>query len=403
MIIADAQSEGETSIRPSWIRRLTLTNVRSYPSLTLEARPGPIVLVGENGAGKTNLLEAISLLAPGQGLRAADFADLSRSGGNRDESRGADLAWAVAGQLETDGGPVGIGTGLKAAKGPRGRSGRIVRIDGVTQSGSGALADLIEMVWLTPQMDGLFTGPASERRRFLDRLVLVFDPSSRGRAGLYERAMRERNRLLTDGVRADVRLAPLEILMAEAGVAIAATRVEVVARLAGQIETGRQRRPDSPFPWASLALAGRLEAALASKPAVEVEDAFVRHLASVRDRDGAAARTLDGPHRSDLLVRHGPKDTPAERCSTGEQKALLTGLVLAHAHLMAERRHGAAPILLLDEIAAHLDQHRRAALFDDIVALGSQCWMTGTERTMFTSLGERALVLTVGGGTVTTA
>lgn len=370
-----------------WVERLTLTDFRSHASLshTFDARP--VVLTGPNGAGKTNLIEAISLLAPGQGLRRAPYPEIARTGTD---------AWAVAARVHTPAGTVDIGTGLTGAGAASNRTGRTVRIDGEPQSGSGILADYVEMIWLTPAMDGLFTGSGTERRRFLDRMILCFDPGYRTRVNHFERAMAQRNRLLEDGVREPARLEGLEIVMAETGVAIAAARAEAVVALATTIAARRARAAASAFPWAMLMLEGRLERELAQRPAVEVEDQYARALATGRERDRAAGRALDGPHRSDLIVGHGPKSAPARQCSTGEQKALLVGLVLAHAELIAERRGGAAPILLLDEIAAHLDSARRAALFDEIVALGTQAWMTGTDQEAFEALGGRAQSLRLG-------
>jgi len=265
-----------------------------------------------------------------------------------------------------------------------------VRIDGESRSGSGALAGAIDVLWLIPAMDGLFTGPAGERRRFLDRLIPSFDPGYRTRLGQFERAMQHRNRLLAEGVRDDARFAGLERIMAETGVAIAAARAAAVADLAATIAARRDTAPASPFPWADLAIAGTLEADLAARPAVDVEDVYAASLRAMRERDRAAGRTLDGPHRSDLIVGHGPKSMPAAVCSTGEQKALLIGLVLAHADHIRRHRDGRTPILLLDEIAAHLDPLRRAALFDEIVALGGQTWMTGTDSEGFSALAGRA-------------
>ncbi|MEQ1711428.1 MAG: DNA replication/repair protein RecF [Hyphomicrobium sp.] len=373
-----------------WIERVTLTDFRSYAALTVEAGPQPVVLVGPNGAGKTNLLEAISLLAPGQGLRRAPFAELARAGGNG--------GWVVSARTHTLNGAADIGTGIIA--GQAGAS-RQVRIDGVSQSSSGILADYVEMVWVTPAMDGLFTGPAAERRRFLDRLILCFDAGYRTIAGRFERAMTARNRLLSDGVRDNAQLEGFELQMAETGIAIAAARAEAVAALTVIIETRRAREPDSAFPWSTIAIDGAIERDLATHPAVDVEDAYVRTLRTMRERDRAAGRTLDGPHRSDLIVGHGPKAVPARLASTGEQKALLLGLVLAHAELVAERQEGAAPILLLDEVTAHLDVHRRAALFGEIRRLGAQAWMTGNDRAAFEALAEHALFLAVDHGLAT--
>ena len=378
-----------------WISRLTLTDFRNHAQLSLMLDARPVVLAGPNGAGKTNVLEAVSLLAAGQGLRRAAFPELARRGGNG--------AWAVAATLQTAAGPIDIGTGLQPAPGQSERVGRIVRLNGESQSGSGVLADHIEMIWLTPAMDGLFTGAAGERRRFLDRLVLCFDPAHGTRYGQFERAMRQRNRLLEDGVREAARFAGLEAIMAETGVAIAAARVEAAAALVAVIAARRCRAPDSAFPWTTLALDGILETDLASRPAVDVEDGYLATLAAGRERDRAAGRTLSGPHRTDLAVGHGPKAMPASASSTGEQKALLIGLVLAHAELLRERRDGAAPILLLDEVAAHLDERRRSALFEEILHLGSQAWMTGTDHQAFSALLNGAKFLQVEEGRIAAA
>ena len=385
--MGETPSAASASAGPQvWVERLTLTDFRNHARLSLTFDARPVVLTGPNGAGKTNLIEAISLLAPGQGLRRAPYPEIAR--------RGTD-AWAVAARVHTPIGPVDIGTGLSGVSSASSRTGRAVRIDGETQTGSGVLAEHVEMVWLTPAMDGLFTGAAGDRRRFLDRMILCFDPGYRTRVNHFERAMAQRNRLLEEGVRDNARLGGLEIVMAETGVAMAAARAQTVAALATMIEARRDRAAASAFPWAMLELEGALEAELARRPAVEVEDGYARRLASARERDRAANRALDGPHRSDLIVGHGPKSAPARQCSTGEQKALLVGLILAHAELMAERRRGAAPILLLDEIAAHFDAERRAALFEEIVAIGTQAWMTGTDPEAFSALEERAQKLTL--------
>ena len=361
-----------------WISRLVLTDFRNHERLELKLDRRPVVLAGPNGAGKTNVLEAVSLLAAGQGLRRAPYVELSRKAGVG--------GWAVAATVETEDGPVDIGTGIDPAKADAARGGRLVRINGDPQTGSGMLAGLVEMAWLLPSMDGLFTGPAGDRRRFLDRLVLGFDAGHAMRAGQFERAMRQRNRLLEDGVRDGARFAGLERIMAETGVAIAAARRETLGGLVSIIEARRAREPDSAFPWAALRLEGWLETELASRPAIEIEDLYLLRLAQLRDRDRAAGRTLEGPHRSDLVVGHGPKGMPADASSTGEQKALLIGLVLAHAEMLSERRAGMAPMLLLDEIAAHLDERRRAALFTELLRLGTQAWMTGTDRGAFAAI-----------------
>ena len=367
--------------RPCWVERLSLTNFRSYAEAELTLGPEPVVLVGANGAGKTNVLEAVSMLAPGQGMRRAPYAEIARLGGVGD--------WAVAASVHGALGAVEIGTGLAAGGAAEGGA-RIVRIDRRPASGTGVLADHVEMVWLTPAMDALFTGPAGDRRRFLDRLILCFDPAFRSRLSTFERAMRQRNRLLETAPGDRAHLDGLEMQLAETGVAIAAARLEVVAHLERMILGRRERDQASPFPWAGLALQGRLENELKESAAVDVEDRYLAVLAAGRDRDRAAGRTLEGPHRSDLLVDHGPKAMPARKCSTGEQKALLVGLVLAHAELVAGHRDGLAPILLLDEIAAHLDVERRAALFAEILRIGAQAWMTGTDEILFTALAGLA-------------
>lgn len=375
-----------------WVERLTLANFRNYAHAVLEVGPEPQVLIGANGAGKTNLLEAISLLGPGQGLRRAAYLDLARVEG--------DDGWAVAAHAHTASGPVDIGTGQVAGEGGGERAGRLVRINGEAAGSSGALADYVELVWVTPAMDSLFSGPASERRRFLDRLILCFDPGYRTRVGRFERAMQQRNRLLADNVREASRFEGLELVMAETGTAIAAVRAEAVAALASIMAERTARDAGSPFPAAGLALEGSLEADLERLPAVEVEDGYAQLLRDNRERDRAAGRTLDGPHRSDLLVFHAPKQMAARQCSTGEQKALLIGLVLAHAELVARRREG-APILLLDEVTAHLDAARRAALFAEILRLGAQAWMTGTDAQAFSTLDGKARFWRVEDGLLT--
>ncbi|MCU0974178.1 MAG: hypothetical protein MUF80_09540 [Burkholderiales bacterium] len=248
------------------------------------------------------------------------------------------------------------------------------------------------------QLDGLFTGPGSERRRFLDRLILCFDAEHGRRAARFERAMQQRNRLLSDAVRDNARFQGLEDVMAETGVAMAAARLEASAALQAISERRRARDLDSAFPWAKIAVEGTLEADIAAMPALDVEERYKATLRTGRERDRAAGRTLEGPHRSDLVVEHGPKAMPARLCSTGEQKALLLGLVLSHAELTAERQGGRAPILLLDEVTAHLDAARRAALFDEIVAIGTQAWMTGTDAEAFSALRGRALFMAVDDG-----
>ncbi|QKC93293.1 DNA replication/repair protein RecF [Mesorhizobium sp. NZP2298] len=367
------------------ISKLTLTNFRNYAALTIDLAPGPVVFSGDNGAGKTNLLEAISFLTPGRGLRRAPYADVAREG--------CDGGFALHARLDGPDGQVEIGTGIS---GGEGEGGRRVRINGATARSAEDMLEWLRVVWLTPAMDALFTGPAADRRRFLDRLVLAIDPGHGQRALDYEKAMRGRNRLLMDGSRDDRWFEAIETQMAETGVAIAAARAELVRLLAAMID----RLPDTgPFPQADISLSGDLETEVSAAPAVDVEERFRRALADGRDRDRAAGRTLEGPHRSDLLVRHRPKAMPSELCSTGEQKALLVGIVLSHARLTGEMS-GLTPILLLDEIAAHLDSGRRAALFSILEELNCQAFMTGTDAALFSSLQGRAQFLTVDHGTV---
>ncbi len=365
------------------ITRLTLTNFRNYASISLDLRPGAVVFTGDNGAGKTNLLEAVSLFTPGRGLRRAPYGEVACEGG--------DGGFALHAAIDGPEGEVEIGTGMIA-----GEASRRVRINGAPARSADAMLEWLRVVWLTPAMDALFTGPAGDRRRFLDRLVLAIDAGHGQRALDYEKAMRGRNRLLSEGSRDGAWFEAIETQMAETGVAIAAARAELVRLLVAMIE---KLPADSPFPQAELAHSGDLETQIAARPAVEVEENFRRALAGGRERDRAAGRTLDGPHRSDLQVRHRPKAMPAELCSTGEQKALLVGIVLSHARLTGEMS-GMRPILLLDEIAAHLDTGRRAALFSILDELDCQTFMTGTEPALFSALAGRAQFLTVDHGTV---
>ena len=368
-----------STISGYWVERLQLSEFRSYDALDLALGPEPVVLAGPNGAGKTNLLEAVSLLAPGPGLRRAAYADMARIGGTGE--------WTVSALIHSVGESVRIGTATAV-------NGRQVRINGANRAPA-ALAEHLEVLWLTPAMDGLFTAPASDRRRFLDKLIAGFEPAYRTRIGHFERAMRQRNRALEDEGTSGALLGGLELQMAELGVAIAAARREAVVQLAATIAARTAAAPASPFPSATLALAGRLETDLAARPAVDVEDAYAGLLCQSRAHDRAAGRTLEGPHLSDLIVGHGPKAIPARLCSTGEQKALLVNLILGHAALLKVRRDGVAPMLLLDEIAAHLDNDRRQALFGELTGLGSQAWLTGTDAEPFAPLRANAQFIEV--------
>ncbi len=364
--------------RRIWIGKLTLTDFRNYRAATVEAPPGAVVLTGPNGAGKTNCLEAISLLAAGRGLRSLPFADLVRSGGSG--------GWAIAARVFIADEEIEIGTGVQPS--PDGvvsaRAARIVKIDHVIAKGSGALAR-IRMLWLTPAMDGLFTGPASERRRFLDRLALSVDPSYATAAATFDRAMRQRNKALETFSPAGL-LDAIEAQMAAAAVSMAAVRARAVESLAAEIAAERERDPDSLFPWAAVALQGHLEEQIGTADEESLSAAYRRVLAQGRDRDRAAGRTLAGPHRCDLEVVHGPKQAHAKICSTGEQKALLIGLTLAQARLVKQVSGGVSPVILLDEIAAHLDLGRRLALFSRLAGLSAQVWMTGTDADIFMPL-----------------
>ena len=386
---AMGEATGDASAR-LYIEELKLTNFRNYERASVHLDERPVVLVGDNGAGKTNLLEAVSLLGPGQGLRGRDYGELARKDGPG--------GWAVAATVMSLEGVVEIGTGFGLAGGSEGTGRRSVRIAGKDQS-AGALSHYVQLVWVIPEMDGLFTGPASERRRFLDRLMLAIDPKMSGPRGRYDRAMRQRNRLFQMREGSPSLFAGLEEQMAESGVAIAAARLDAVARLSALIQATHEARGPGPFPFAVLSLEGTLERALMERPAVEVEDDYVSLLSETRERDRLAGRALAGPHLSDLIVIHGPHHAPAGDCSSGEQKALLLGLVLAKARLIRELS-GAAPLVLFDEVAAHLDGSRREALFDEILDLEAQAWMTGTDRQTFDSLASQAQILAVNRGTI---
>ena len=375
--------------QPARVRliRLRLANFRNYVALDLPLQPRSVVFTGDNGAGKTNLLEAVSMLTPGRGLRRATYEEMAREGSAE--------GFAIHATLDGPYGSSEIGTGTTGSA--AGETGRRVRINGATAKSAEALLEWVRVVWLTPAMDALFAGPATDRRRFLDRMVLTIDPRHGQRALDYEKAMRGRNRLLAEGGRDHAWLAAIEAQMAETGVAIAAARLELLGLLATMME----RMPGSgPFPQADIAIAGTLEEEIARRSATEVEEAYRDSLAAARARDQTAGRTLEGPHRSDLLVRHRPNEMAAEYCSTGEQKALLVGIVLSHARLAGEMS-GQLPLVLLDEIAAHLDLRRRAALFAILDELGCQAFMTGTDRALFSALEGKAQFVAVEKGQAT--
>jgi len=370
------------------IRRLTLTNFRSYRAATVDAEPGLIVLTGANGTGKTNLMEAVSFLAPGRGLRRATLEEVAFSEG--------DGLWAVAAEVEGALGLATLGTGITPRDGEETLL-RKCRIDREPVASSTAFADHLRIVWLTPQMDPLFAGPASERRRFLDRLVLTVDAEHGSRVNALERALRSRNRLLEQPHPDAHWLDAIEHETAELAVAVAAGRAETVRRLQDTIEA--RRDPASPFPWAEIGLDGWLETMLLDHSAVAAEDRYRTVLKEERARDAAAGRTLAGPHLSDLEVMHGPKGIAASAASTGEQKALLIGLILAHASLIAGMT-GFAPLLLLDEVVAHLDPIRRGALYDALGALEAQVWMTGADPAAFREIAGRAQMFEISLGSI---
>ena len=368
------------------VRQLRLTDFRNYRQLRLDCSAEPVVLVGPNGSGKTNLIEALSFLAPGRGLRRARLDEVAR--------RPDASSWAVAATLDTPEGRLAIGTGLEPPRGEGGVPRRAVRIDGRPASSQTALGLHIAAVWLTPQLDRLFLDGASERRRFVDRLVTALHPEHAGDVAAYENALRQRARLLGEGNRDPHWFTALEDTMARHGVALAANRADTVQRLDAAARLGV-----GPFPRAALAMTGEVDGWIAAMAAIDAEDRLRAELAANRLRDGEAGTTSTGPHRSDLAVRHLDLDLPAAEGSTGQQKALLVSIALAHARLVTLSR-GRPPLLLLDEIAAHLDSERRAALFEEVVALGVQSWMTGTDAELFRPLAGRAQVLRVDDGVV---
>jgi DNA replication and repair protein RecF len=372
---------------PARVRRLTLTNFRNYHAASLEAGAGPIVLVGPNGAGKTNLIEAISLLAPGRGLRRASIEEFAFSEG--------DGSWAIAAEVEGALGLATLGTGIEPPSGEETATLRKCRIDREPVGSAAAFADHLRIIWLVPAMDGLFIGPGSERRRFLDRLVLAVDAEHGSRVNALERSLRSRNRLLDEPNPDPHWLDAVEHETAELAVAVAAQRAETVRRLQGALAA----RNDSAFPPAEIGLDGWMEKLVPEHPAVEIEDRYRTVLRDNRARDAAAGRTLDGPHLTDLSVIYAPKNIAARDASTGEQKALLIGLVLAHAGLVSDMT-GFAPVLLLDEVVAHLDPGRRIALYAELAQLGAQVWMTGADSAAFTDVSDSASIFDVSPGQV---
>ena len=393
-MFAEAQEAGNApraAVTRIGLTRLALTEFRNYRDARLAIGTEPVVLTGPNGAGKTNLLEAVSFLSPGRGLRGAALTEIDcRTTPGR---VGPTTGWAVAAVVATCRGALRIGTGRGAAAGER----RVVRIDGESARGPAALAERLGVLWLTPSMDRLFVEGPSARRRFLDRLVLGVDPAHGSRVAAYEQAFRERSRLLRDGPSDPAWLTALEEVMAEKGVAVAACRRDAVQQLDQTCAEA-----EGPFPRARLALAGTIEAWLEEMPALAAEGRFASALAANRACDAQTGGALVGPHRSDLQVSLAEKGIPAGLASTGEQKALLISILLAQAKLQRAVR-GEPPLLLLDEISAHLDANRRAALFDALIGLDSQTWLTGTDAALFAPLRRTARFLSVRDGQLSEA
>lgn len=360
---------------PVRLTRLALTNFRNYAGSKLDADRAHVVLTGPNGAGKTNILEAISLLSPGRGLRRATYAQMGLVG--------ATGGWAVSARVDKAGASASVGTGFLV-----GATSRQVRIDGDDRRPDD-LSSVARVLWLTPAMDGLFSGGPSDRRRFMDRLALALFPGHGTRANAYERAMRQRNRMFEDGVADASWYDAVEREIADHGAALATARVDLIVRLNAAQAVRAAAGGD--FPQAVLSITGDEGDADAA--------AFRRRLAENRPRDRAATRALSGPHRADLDVLHLEKNMPAALASTGEQKALLIGIVLGHAALVA-RMTRELPILLLDEVAAHLDPRRRGALYETLDALGVQTFMTGTDEALFAALGDRATRFEVIAGSI---
>ncbi len=374
------------NILMSYVRHLSLQQFRCYETAQLrDLSRGAVVLYGANGAGKTNVLEAISLLSPGRGMRGAKVQEIQNQGVGANG-----MPWSVASNIEARYGEVKIGVG----RDPQKESKRLIRINGETAKSQAMLGEYLSCVWLTPQMDRIFLDGSSARRQFLDRLIFSFDASHTGRLTRYENAMRQRSRILKEHENPDPSwLEGLEDSMGETGVAIAAARIDFVERLQVACHESDQSIT-AHFPLARISLSGTIEGLLTRMPALEVEDMFKYQLAQTRAQDAVTGGAATGPHKSDLLVRYGLKNMAADQCSTGEQKALLIGLVLAHARLI-NAEQGAPPLLLLDEVAAHLDDKRRAALYDILYALGGQVWLTGTDRSLFSSIEGKAQVIHV--------
>lgn len=360
----------------SYLTQINLQHFRCYEHTRLEGlSSGLIVLCGLNGAGKTNILEAVSIITPGRGLRSVKATEMQRY----DSSQ----PWGISAKVMGSGGDVTLGTGLNPDN-----DRRIVKINGVIAKSQTALSDYLSCLWLTPQMDRLFLEGASGRRRFLDRMIFAFDPGHSGRVTRYENAMRQRSKLLQEESYDQSWLKSLESQMAETGIAIAAARLDFIERLENSGMQASQEE-ENYFPKARIEAKGTIEELLQKSPAVEVEQMFSYQLEQSREKDSQTGGAATGPHKSDMDVTYTTKNVKAAHCSTGEQKALLIGIILAHGRMVTAEK-GAPPVLLLDEIAAHLDENRRMALFERLEGLGGQVWMTGTDPVLFESIRQKA-------------
>ena len=372
----------------SCLESLKLINFRNYNSLIIpDIDTGAVVLYGANGAGKTNILEAISLLTPGRGIRRSKPSEILN------KSAESGKIWSVVSNVKTDFGDIKIATGLDAAK-----DRRLVKINGELIKKQSILSNYLSCVWLTPQMDRLFMDSSSSRRRFFDRMVIAFDGGHSGRLARYDNALLQRSKLLKDGMLDVSWLGALETQIAETGIAIAAARLDFIQRL--QIACDHAHNDEQKyFPRAKLSLNGMVEKLLLTMAAIEVEDIFKKDLESNRDRDAIIGGSSVGPHRSDLYVHYATKNISAAQCSTGEQKALLIGIILSHARLLLAE-NGSPPLMLFDEVPAHLDEDRRRALYDRLFALGGQVWMTGTDLKLFNSIRTNAQFFEVNDGSI---
>lgn len=378
-----------------YIKKLQLTNFRSYETARLDDLGAePVVLFGPNGAGKTNILEALSFLTPGRGMRGSRVNDIQRRSHDDIETQSVSVLrrsgapalqpWAISAAAQTIYDEVRIGTGATADL-----KKRQIRINGEEQKSQASLSEYLACVWLTPQMDRLFLDSSGSRRRFLDRLVFAFDPSHSGRVRRYENALSQRSKILKEYERPDpLWLKGLETNLAETGIAIEAARLDFLQRLQAVCDR-TDAQTEKFFPKAVLSLQGDIAQALTSRPAVEVEAMFLHQLEKTRAADSITGGAATGPHKTDLSVLYAHKNAAADQCSTGEQKALLLGIILAHSRLLLADR-GMPPLILLDEVAAHLDEKRRAALYDRLLDMRSQFWLTGTDQNLFEYLNNKS-------------